>query len=419
MVPPPGLTRHLWSQAVLFKAGDGLFLTGSAVFFVKVVGLTASQVGLGLAISGGIALATAIPAGGLPDPIGTKRVWAHGDLQCAGMFLAWPFIGGFTAYVVMVTAYSVVENTADAARRAYTLDALPPADRITSQALIYSGMNVGSTLGALGGGIALAFDSLTVMRWIPLLTAALFAINAAFVLRLPAAPHERAATAGGPDRERVRPQGPPALRNRPYLVLQACMGSLWTNQTLLSVLIPLWLVTETDSPHWLLAWLFGTNTVLCIFLPHLTSAGVVDVDDALRRVRWSASFFMLSCLITMATHSTTGLLTGSLVLLGHLTVTAAELATGSAGWVFQSQLQDPRRRGEYGSAGQLLNGLGGRWAPALYTWLAISWHHLGWIVIGLIVVAAAAAAHPAARAAERFAEREFPAEEELGALTAS
>jgi len=28
-------------------------------------------------------------------------------------------------------------------------------------------------------------------------------------------------------------------------------------------------------------------------------------------------------------------------------------------------------------------------------------------------------AHPAARAAERFAEREFPAEEDLGALTVS
>ena len=196
------------------------------------------------------------------------------------------------------------------------------------------------------------------------------------------------------------------------------MGSLWTNQTLLSVLIPLWLVTETDSPHWLLAWLFGTNTVLCIFLPHLTSAGVRNLTDALRRVRWSAAFFMLSCLITMVTHSTTGLLTGSLVLLGHLTVTAAELATGSAGWMFQSRLQDPRRRGEYASAGQLLSGLGGRWAPALYTWLAMEWHQLGWVVIGLIVVAAAAIAHPAARAAERFAAREFPAEEELGALTA-
>jgi hypothetical protein len=178
------------------------------------------------------------------------------------------------------------------------------------------------------------------------------------------------------------------------------------------VLIPLWLVQETDSPHWLLAWLFGTNTVLCIFLPQFTSAGVQTLRDALRRVRWSAAFFMASCLITMVTHSTAGLLTGLLVWLGHLTVTGAELATGSAGWMVQARLQDPRRRGEYGSAGQLLSGLGSRWAPALYTWLAMEWRHVGWMAIGVIVVVAAVGAHPAARAAERFAEREFPTESE-------
>ncbi len=42
---------------------------------------------------------------------------------------------------------------------------------------------------------------------------------------------------------------------------------LWTNQVLLNIVIPLWLVEETDAPRVLLAFLFGTNTVMCIFLP--------------------------------------------------------------------------------------------------------------------------------------------------------
>jgi MFS family permease len=398
---------------VLFKTGDGVFMTGSAVFFTQVVGLSIAQVGLGLTIAGVLSGLVAIPAGRLADRIGPKRAWAIGSTLCAAVFVAWPFIDGFAAYVVMVSLYSVVENTADAGRQAYVLDVMPVAERIPTQAYIYSAMNVGSTLGALLGGIALAFDSTTVLRWLPLATVVIFAVNAAFVTRLPSAPHDLRT----PEEARVRPEGPSALANKGYLALQFCMGTLWTNQTLLSVLIPLWLVEETDSPHWLLAWLFGTNTVLCIFLPQLTSAGVRTLRDGLRRVRWSVVFFVLSCVITMVTHSTVGLVTGLLVWLGHLTVTAAELATGSAGWMFQAKLQDPRRRVEYASVGGLLSQLGGRWAPALYTWLAMTWQHAGWLAIGLIVAVAGAAAHPAMRAAERFAEREFPVETQLAKIS--
>lgn len=408
VLPDTYLARRLAVQSVLFKAGDGTFTTGSAVFFTQVVGLSIAQVGLGLTLAGVASGLAAIPAGRLVDRIGPKRTWAIGALLCGLMFLAWPFIGGFTAYAVMVSAYEIVENTANAGQQAYVLDVVPAKDRVRTQAYLYSAMNTGSTIGALIGGIALAFDNLQVMRWIPLLTVVLFFVNAFYLTRLPKAPRDQRTR----EEARRRPDGPSALKNRGYMALQFFMGTLWTNQTLLSVLIPLWLVEETDSPHWLLAWLFGTNTVLCIVLPQFTSVGVRTIGDALGRLRWSAGFFMLSCLITMVTHSTAGLITALLVWLGHLTVTGAELATGSAGWAFQSQLQDPRRRGEYGSITSLFNGLGMRWAPALYTWMAMEWRHVGWLLIGLIVVLAAVGAHPAARASERFAVREFPDEEQ-------
>lgn len=39
--------------------------------------------------------------------------------------------------------------------------------------------------------------------------------------------------------------------------------------------------------------------------------------------------------------------------------------------------------------------------PTLYTFLALHWGTVGWVVIAVIAVAAAAAMHPAARAARR------------------
>jgi MFS family permease len=189
------------------------------------------------------------------------------------------------------------------------------------------------------------------------------------------------------------------------------IGTLWTNQVLLNVVIPLWLVEATDAPHWLLAWLFGTNTVLCIFLPAYTSRGIESISDALRSARICGAFFVVSCLITMATHSTAGMVTILLVWLGHVAVTGAELYLSGASWAFQAKLMDPARRGEYGGVAEVFGTLGGRWAPALFTFLAMAWHpgwlpSAGWLVIAGIAVLAVAGLHPASRMAERFLQRE-------------
>ena len=163
------------------------------------------------------------------------------------------------------------------------------------------------------------------------------------------------------------------MRNVGWILTSFFTGTLWTNQVLLNIVIPLWLVEATDAPHVLLAWLFGTNTVLCIFLPAYTSKGVRNLRDAMRYTWISSAFFVVSCLITMVTHSTVGLVTVLLVWLGHVTVTGAELAISGASWSFQAELMDPARRGEYQGVQEVSRALGGQWAPWLYTGLALSW----------------------------------------------
>ena len=411
LIPPTPLSRRLATQSLLFATAEGTFLTGSAVFFTEVVGLRAAQVGLGLTIAGVTSFLVAYPAGKVTDRLGPKRMWAAGAFVAALLFAAWPFIGSFAGYVTMVVCFEIIENAAGAGRNAYILDVMPEQERVATQAYMYSALNVGFTLGAIIGGVALAFDNLTVMRWMPLFTLAIGLANAVFIARLPRAPHDLARASGGGARSRAVPRGRGPLHNVGWMLASLFNGTLWTNQVLLNVVIPLWLVQATDAPHWLLAWLFGTNTVLCIFLPAYTSRGVATISDALRSVRISGVFFVLSCLITMATHSTAGLVTIFLVWLGHVAVTGAELYVSGASWAFQAKLMDPARRGEYGGVAEVFSTLGGRWAPAAYTFLAMSWHPAGlpgagWLVIAAVVVVAVAGLHPATRMAERFLERE-------------
>jgi MFS family permease len=396
VLPPTPLARKLSVQSVLFAVGEGTFMTGNAVFFTHIVGLTAAQVGLGLTLAGVATFFLAVPLGRLADRVGPRRMWALGALAEAVLYLAYPWIRGFGSFLAMVILLELVGATGGAGRGAYTLDVFPREERVRSLAFMRSALNIGFTLGALLGGLALATNSDAVIRAVPLVTAAILGLNALLISRLPNAAHDEKPA------EKKQVITPGALRNKGFLALNFCNGVLSTNQVLLSIVIPLWLVQETDAPRVLLAWLFGTNTVMAVFLQVPASRGSETVPGALRATRLSATFFVLSCLIVMSTHNTIGWSTILLIWLGHVTVTGAELFQSAAAWGFSSELSDPDRRGEYQGAARLGGTLGGVWAPAAYTFLAMGWGSVGWLVIAAIVVLAAIGAHPSARVAERY-----------------
>lgn len=404
--PPSQLAGRLSVQSLLFALGEGTFMTGSAVFFTQIVGLSAAEVGLGLTIAGMAAFLAALPMGKLVDRFGPKKMWALSAAGQAGMFALWPLISGFQGYVTMAVAMEVIGALGGAAHGAYTIDVLPAHERVRSRAYMYSALNVGFTLGSMLGGIALAFNSNDVLHVLPWFTTVVFLVNAASVTRLPNATHDERTA----EDRKVKIPGPGPLRNPGWLLTTFFSGVFWTNQVLLNVVIPLWLVEKTDAPRVLLAFLFGTNTVMCIFLPMVTSRGVKDVPTALRAIRISSTFFVVSCLITLATHDTVGWLTIALVWFGHVTVTGAELYLSAASWSFEAELMDPRQRGAYQGAAELSGTLGRVWAPAVFTFLAMNWGATGWLVIAAIIVAATIGIHPSTRLARRFLERHVPAD---------
>ena len=406
LTPPSRLAGRLSTQSLLFALGEGTFMAGSAVFFTEVVGLTGPQVGLGLTFAGIAAFIAAYPMGKLVDRFGPKRCWAISSAGQAALVCSWPFIDSFAGYVALAVALEVVGSLGGAAHGAYTIDVLPAAERVESRAYMYSALNVGFTLGALAGGVALATESLTVISALPWFTAVVFALNAVNITRLPPASHDLKTT----EERKVKVEGPGPMKNVGWLAASFCDGVLWTNQVILNLVIPLWLVQKTDAPWVVLAFLFGTNTVMCILLPLAAARGVRDLSTGLRAIRISTVFFIVSCVITLTTHHTLGLLTVVLFFLGHVTLTGAELFLSAASWTFEAELMDPRRRGEYQGAAELMGTLGRVWAPALYTFLVMDWSSLGWLVIAALVTAAAIGLHPSVRLARRFLEQHVPAD---------
>lgn len=404
------LIRAMSYQSVLSAFGEGAFLTGSAVYFTQIVGLSAAQVGLGLTIGGVATFLLSVPLGKAADRVGTRRTWVIGSLLEAVLFASWLVVDGFAAYVAVTIALELAQTWMRAGRNAYRFEVFPRDSRVRSLAYMRAARNVGYSLGALGAGLALAADNDHLVRAVPAVTAALLLLNTVMVSRLPRVPSElgAAAEAGETTLEQAvdgAKKVGSALRNRGFLIASTCDGVLGTHQVLLNVVIPLWLVEETDAPRVLLAWLFGTNTVLAVLLQVRAARGVDDVRTSLRAERRGAACFVLSCAIVLVTHDTVGLVTIALVWIGHVTVTGAELFQSAGQWGLQAELSDPRRRGEYQGVAGLGYTLGTVWAPAAYTFLAIHEGALGWLVIAVVVVVAAAVLHPATRSAERYLVR--------------
>jgi MFS family permease len=406
LLPPTGLARRISVQMFLLGTGIGTFLAGSAVYFTEIVGLSATQVGAGLTLAGVASSLVSIPMGRLSDRVGSKRMWALSAATAVCMYLLWPTVTSVRSFFIVITALKVAERTALGARGAYILEAFSRDDAVRSMAFVRVAGNIGLLTGASISGIALALASNTLVRAIPLASALILTINVLAVVKLP----RPSAHAEGPQRERGEKAAvasrPGALRNPGFTAVTTLNGVLYTWDTLLNVVIPIWLVQETDAPRVLLAGLFGTNAVICV-LAQVRVAGRVDsLHGALRASRISAVFFVASCLMVMVTHDTLGLVTVLLVWAGHMVLTGAEMFQAAGQWGYVTHLSDPHRRGEYQGMDQLGMSAGSLWAPAAYTFLAMHWGTAGWLVIACVPIVASACLGTAARSATAFLSRD-------------
>ena len=386
-----GLLRRLAVSSGVYAVGTGLFIAGNAVYFTHIVGLAASQVGLGLSVAGVVSLLVSVPAGRLADRLGTRRTWLLVGIGEALVYLVYPWVRGLGAFLAVVGALAIMEASGRAARGAYALHALPPDQRVRGLAWVRSSVNIGFTVGALISGLVLAAHDDRLVRVVPLVTAAVLVVDVLIVGTLPK-------VAAGPAAPRMA--GHAALRNRPLVLLSFLNGQLGVGQVLLTLVFPLFVLRHTDAPQAVLAWLYGTNTVLVVLLQVRAARGVDGLPRSLRVARLAGLATALACLLVWTASSAHGAATLVVLWAAYVALTAAELVGSAASWGLLAQLTDPARRAEYvalwrmGTQFQMVVG------PLLLTWLVVD--HWPWtlalvavwtVVVSLLMPVAARASH--------------------------
>lgn len=383
LVPSTAAGRRMVLVALVDSAGTGIFLTGSVVFLTRVAGLSAGQIGFGLSAAGIAGLAAAVPIGVVADRLGAKRTLAALQLWRGLWFLAYAFVGGFPAFLLVVCMLALAEKATGPLNQAVVGAAVGSTDRVRTMAMIRVVRNVGFSAGALAGTVVVGWGSTAGFRAIVLINAASFLLTALLVARLPLPSPVAGVRRAGPWR------GLASLRDRRYLVLTGLNAVLIFHMTLLSVGIPLWIVTRTSAPASLTGVIVLVNTILVILLQVRASRGCDSLPVAAGRMRW-AGLALAGCCVLLAVSSGAGrYVAAGLVLGAGVLLTAAEMWQSAGSWGVSYELSPEDRRAEYLSVFSLGGSLQSIAGPALLTAVVVPHAAVGWLGLSLLFVLAA------------------------------
>ena len=396
LLPADPAQRSFALATLANTAGNGMFYAVSAIYFTQSVGLSPAQVGIGLTIAGLCGLLAGIPAGHLGDIRGPRNVLVGLALAEGAGVAAYALVDGFLAFVLVASVVTTVDRSANAVRSGMIAALGAPGDRVRLRAYLRAVTNVGITVGAPIGGLALVADTHTAYLIVILVNAATFVVAALLILRVPPVP-PRPHTGDGP---RLA-----VLRDRPFVLVAVVHAFLALHFALLDVALPLWIVHRTEAPKWLVAVLLLMNTVTVVAFQVRASRGVETVAQGAVALRRAGIVLAVACVIFAMSGGASAPVAVTLLLVATMVHVTGELLQSAGGWAVSFGLAPEDRQGEYQGLFSTGFAATSMLAPAVLTALCVTWGWPGWIVLGAVFAAAGVGMVPLVRRAEA---RELP-----------
>lgn len=398
--PPPGAARILTLNAFVGSIGTGLFLTGSVLYYTRVVGLSNVQVGVGLSIAGVCGMLFAIPVGGLADRVGARQVLVGLHLWRVVGYSLMAFVHSYWSFLVMVCLVTMADRAGPAVNQAMVGTLFTKQERVRTMAFLRAVRNIGLSVGALLAGIALTADTPLAYRALTLGNAISFLPMALLVASLRRYERPRPAAAERSPDDLPVPSDLRPWRDVPFVGLAVSNGLLILHDSVLFIALPLWIAQQTSAPRIMVSAMLIINTVL-------TAAGQVwwtrlteTLSAAVRAIVTSALVLAGASVVFATAHFGSPFISSLLLVIGIVALTVGENLHSASSWQVSFDLSPEPARARYlavfnlGQAGQDMLG------PSLVTVVALSFGVPGWLGLGAMFVVAGLTTRALARTVE-------------------
>lgn len=392
LVPGRGPIRILAASSLARTIGNGVLISVTVLFFTRSVGLPAQQVGLGMTIAAALGMLASVPAGHAADVLGARKaavvfVGLQGLTICG-----YALVGGFLGFVIACTLVISAQSAGDAARGALVAGVVQGKERVRARAYLRSITNVGISIGAVAGGVALHLDSRTGYVSLLMVCGVLYVVAGAIFLLLPPVPPVEQ-----PD------DGPRwvVLRDRPFVAVSLLNAVLVMNGGILTVALPIWIAERTNAPTWVYSGVLILNTVMVVLFQVRASRSSEDVAGGARALQRCGILLAACCLVFAMAAGQPPWVAVVVLAVGALVHVLGELLYSAGSWALSYELAPEHGHGQYQGVFGMSTQLGSMVTPVAATTLIIGLGWPGWVVFAAVLLAAGLAAPSVARWAER------------------
>jgi MFS family permease len=393
-----GSARKLALLHLLDSVGFGLFMGGSAVYFITVKHLPGPDVGLGFSLFGLSGFFSTVVMGIAADRIGVRRLLFLSMLALAGAYCLYPVLGTLPAFFSVIALVGALELGSGPLFQTMIMELVPEQDRVSARAALRSLFNTGFSAGALLAAMFIGIGGAATQA-LPLGNALSFLLAAAIVLRLPACRAPDSAVGGKGKRTRV-PRFR-ALRDKSFLSVIGASSLLAMHSAVLVVGIPLWLVRYHIVPRSLVPAVFLLNTILVILFQVKATRGSDTLEGAVVAARKAGLISAAACIVLVIGRLMPSEITSAIALMSVLLFTLAELWQSASAFSLGFGLAPDSARTEYLGAFNIHVVIQATIGPAIVSFLVVDHGSAGWLSMSLIFLAGTVAIGPAVRWAQR------------------
>ncbi|MFI0787054.1 MFS transporter [Streptomyces lydicus] len=387
-----GPVRFLTIASFVTTVGSGLYLAGSMLFFTRVVGLGVPGVSTGLAVATAVGILSGLPLGAVADRVGPRGLYvATQGVQATAMFL-FPMAHSFAAFLALVTVAAIGQRGAQAVGGALVARISGPGERTRIRSHLRAVTNLGMGIGAAAAGVALQLDSTAAYTVLILANGLSFLAAAGLLLKIPSV------------RPVPRPPGArrmEAVRDRPYLALSLLCGVIAFQYDVVSLVLPLWLVSHTEAPRWWLSLLLVTNMAVVVLFQVRATRWVRGPLPASTALRGAGFLSLAGCTVLALAAGVSAPVAAALLLVGVLLLSSGELGLAAGAFEVSFALAPEHAQGQYQGAFNLADGVVRAASPVVLTALCLEWGKPGWVVLGVVLALCGLATRPLTRWAVR------------------